>query len=73
MWCLIGGVNVTCFAYVHYQLLSSLVPMQAFRGGAKEKNAWYTLFANSFNFRDVSRKIGYFSNPPRNVDACKNH
>ena len=35
----------------------------------KEKNAWYTLFAHAFNFR----KIGYFSNPPRNVDANFNN
>ena len=40
------------------------------QGGAKEKNAWYILFAHSFNFRDLSRKIRYYSNPPHNVDAC---
>ena len=41
-------------------------------GVVKEKNAWYTLFAHAFNFRK-SQKLGYFSNPPRNVDVNFNN
>ena len=37
-------------------------------GGAKEKNAWYTLFARALT-SEKSRKIAYFSNPLCNVDA----
>ena len=40
-------------------------------GGVKEKNAWYTLFVHAFNSKK-SRKIGYFRNPPRKVDAIFN-
>ena len=32
---------------------SSLVPRRS-GGGAKEKNAWYTLFAHAPNFRKIS-------------------
>ena len=38
------------------------------RGGAKGKNAWYTLFVYAFNFRDISEN-GYFRNSPCNSDA----
>ena len=40
-------------------------------GGVKKKNAWYTLLRMRL-ISEKSQKIGYFSNPPCNVDAIFN-
>ena len=59
-------------------MATSLVPRRS-GGGAKEKNAWYTLFVPGTHclrmrlFSKESRKIGYFHNFPHNVDANFNN